>query len=345
MKIVTDYLRELVNSTAAGWNRFWFTPADAATLGMIRIAAGAMLFYTHLVWGKDLEAFFGADPWLADYAVAAFQDARDGGRFAWSYLWWLKSPAALWTAHVAGLVVFALLTIGLFTRTAAVLAFIVTLAYVNRASGAMFGLDQINCMLAMYLMVGSSGDAYSVDRWRAALRAGEPLPLAAPTTSTNIATRLIQVHMCIIYLFAGIAKLQGETWWNGSAMWGAVANYEYQSLDMTWMGEFPILVAAFTHVTVFWEVSYAALVWPRLTRPLVIAIALPLHLGICFFLGMITFGLAMLIGNAAFVSPALVRSVVDHRLPVAARGAAGAKRRATKSTAARATSAGRRLAT
>ena len=57
------------------------------------------------------------------------------------------------------------------------------------------------------------------------------------------------------------------------------------------------------HLTVAWELSYCVLVWPRLTRPLVLALAVPLHLGIALFLGMITFGLVMLIGNLAFVFP------------------------------------------
>src|SRR5690606_7037393 len=67
------------------------------------------------------------------------------------------------------------------------------------------------------------------------------------------------------------------------------------------------------HVTVVWEVSYPALVWPRLTRPLVVALAVPLHLGIAFFLGMITFGTVMLFANLAFVSPWIVRAVIDRR--------------------------------
>jgi hypothetical protein len=41
-----------------------------------------------------------------------------------------------------------------------------------------------------------------------------------------------------------------------------------------------------------------------------ILLAVPLHLGIGLFLGMITFGLAMLIGNLAFVSPRWVRRVL-----------------------------------
>lgn len=308
MKLVTDYLRELFSATVSGWQRFWFTPSDPATLGLIRILAGAMLFYTHLVWSRDLEAFFGPHGWLSAEAMNAFYEQ---GTYSWSYFWLISSPAVLWTVHIAALVVFALLTLGLFTRVVSVLAFLMAVAYVNRVPGALFGLDQINCLLAMYLMIGPSGAAYSLDRWLAARRTGGVLPPAGPFVSANVAIRLIQVHMCVIYLFAGLAKLQGPSWWNGTAMWFAVGNLEYQSLDLLWLAHYPLLVNLMTHATIFWEISYAALVWPRLTRPLILLVAIPLHGGICLGLGMITFGLIMLVGNLAFVPPWLVRRVVE----------------------------------
>ena len=30
--------------------------------------------------------------------------------------------------------------------------------------------------------------------------------------------RLIQIHLCLIYLCSGLSKLHGESWWNGSAV-------------------------------------------------------------------------------------------------------------------------------
>ena len=39
--------------------------------------------------------------------------------------------------------------------------------------------------------------------------------------------------------------------------------------------------------------------------------AIPLHMGIAIGMGMITFGLVMLIGCSSFVSPRLVRMVLD----------------------------------
>jgi len=301
----TGTVRDWGADVVAGWNRFWFEPTDPATLAAIRICTGAMLFYTHLVWGLQLTTFFGEHGWLQPQAVSFLQS----GSYAWSYLWWFESPAALWTVHIAALVVFAMLTIGLFSRVVSILAFVAAVSYVGRATGALFGLDQINVMLAMYLIVGPSGEAFSVDRWLKVRKAGHALPVQK-SWSANVSVRLIQVHMCVIYMFAGMGKLTGPAWWDGNAMWMAFGNLEYQSMDMTWLAEWPRLMNLMAHVTVYWELFYVALIWPRLTRPIMLLVAIPLHLGIAVCLGMITFGLMMLVGNMAFVSPALIRTIV-----------------------------------
>jgi hypothetical protein len=109
--------------------------------------------------------------------------------------------------------------------------------------------------------------------------------------------------VCVIYLFGGLSKARGQTWWDGSAMWYSVGNYEYQSIDMTWIANYPRLFSALTHITLFWEVFYCVLVWPRLTRPWVLAGAVAVHGGIALFLGMITFGVMMIAANMIFVRP------------------------------------------
>lgn len=323
MNVVRDYLRELFSAACQGWLAFWFTPTDTATLGLIRICTGAMLLYTHLVWSLDLEAFFGPHAWLSTAALDVFYrgpvppDAAAQAEhaqsviYAWSYFRWIDSTLLLWSVHVAALAVFFLLTIGYRSRLMSVLAYLAMVSYVHRVPAALFGLDQINGLLAMYLMVGPCGASYSVDSWLRTRRAAKPQAAVVKSTSANVAIRLIQVHMCVIYLFAGLSKLAGPTWWDGFAIWLSLANLEYQSLDMTWMAGYPLAISFMTHVSVMWEVSYAALIWPRLTRPIWVALAVPLHLGIAVCLGMVTFGLIMLVGNLAFVSPALVRASID----------------------------------
>jgi len=123
------------------------------------------------------------------------------------------------------------------------------------------------------------------------------------STSNTIATRFMQIHLCIIYLFGGLGKMRGETWWDGSAVWLSAVSYEYQSLDLTWIGKFPLLMALAAHVTLFWETFYVCLVWPKVTRYWVLAIAVGVHAGIGLFLGMITFGWMMIVANAVFIEP------------------------------------------
>ncbi len=330
MNPVKDYFRELLTTAWRGWLEFWFTPTDTTTLGLIRICTGAMLLYTHLVWSLDLEAFFGPHAWLSGEAVDAFyrgpvlpgaaplatvstglMDQFFQQSYAWTYFRLIQSQPMLWAVHIAALVVFLLLTLGYRSRLMSVLAWLAAVSYVHRVPAALFGLDQINCLLAMYLMVGPCGASYSLDRWLARRRAGKPLPSAPRSVSANVAIRLIQVHMCVIYLFAGLSKLAGPSWWDGFAIWLSFANLEYQSLDMTWMAGYPLAISFLTHLSVMWEVSYAALVWPRLTRPIWVALSIPLHLGIALCLGMMTFGLIMLVGNLAFISPSLVRGSID----------------------------------
>jgi hypothetical protein len=313
-------LRIYVDDAWEAWNDFWFAPANPATLSAIRVLAGAMLLYTHFVWSFDLMGFFGPDGWLPTDLVHEVHESMndpDGlGLTAvkpplmWSHFDIIQSPKLIWTVHITALVIYFLLTIGFFSRTMAVLGFLIAVSYAHRVTpGANFGLDKINCLLVLYLILGPCGARYSFDRlWR--LRKGAPKEVPA-SSFANMAIRLIQVHMCIIYLFSALGKLQGRWWLTGDATWYSIATLEYQTMDMTWLLHHEWLVNFLTHLTVFWELTYAALVWPRFTRPWMLLVAVFIHGGIIFALGMPTFGLVMLIGNLAFISPQAVQKVFD----------------------------------
>lgn len=322
MRSFENWIRDALGS----WNRFWFEPSDPHTLSLIRILGGGMLFYTHLVWSIDLLAFLGPDSWIPSEVSMRLQE----GTYAWSHLWYIESPALLWAQHIFALIVFAMLTLGVFTRASSVLACLLAISYCHRLEGALFGLDQVNAMLAMYLMIGPCGAVYSIDHWLANRMAGEGREPPPPTVSCNVAIRLIQLHMCIIYLFGGISKMRGDMWWDGTAVWYAISNPEYQSFDMTWLVRYPWLIATLSHITVFWEAYYCALVWPRQTRPIALFLAVSVHGGIAMFLGMITFGLAMIFGNLAFVSPQTVDHIVGRLVRRPAKETIGAKIRTTR---------------
>ncbi len=307
---IAQYVKDLVQTVSRRWDEFWFTPADPTLLALIRVLTGLMLLYTHAVWGLALDDFFGRKSWLSPALVAALQSQQ----YTYSF-WWVVPPQAMWYAYAASMVVFACFTIGLWTRVTSVLALAAAISYVNRTPASLFGLDQINIMLTLYLAIGASGRVLSVDRWLLCRRYGEKAPPPTPSMTVNLGQRLIQVHMAVIYLFAGLSKLQGPSWWNGEAMWRAFANLEYQSADMTWLAWHPWLINAFTHITIIWEISFCVLIWNRLSRPLVLLGALVTHIGIGACLGMWTFGLIMLVGNAAFLPNDWVRQAVAALIP------------------------------
>ena len=304
---IVDYLRDIVRL----WDQFWFTPCLPHTLAAIRIATGLMLLYTHLVLGTRLLAFLGADAWVTGQAAATLH-AND---YAWSYLWYVDNPTILWLHHGLTMLVTLCFACGLMSRITIPLAWFLQLMYMHRLTGSLFGLDQMTTMLTMYLMLTPCGSVWSVDAWLRNRKAKGAdgsmshrwwLPKAEPSVAANVGTRLLQLHLCVIYLFGGVSKMRGEMWWDGTALWFAVSNYESQSLDMTWIVRYPLFFAALSHLTVFWETFYCALVWPRITRPLVIATAFMVHGGIAAALGMITFGTTMIIANCIFISPQTV---------------------------------------
>lgn len=291
------------------WNRFWFAPGDPAVLGLMRLLVGGMLFYTHFVWSLELTTFLGGEEALlpASLRGTLVPDAS----FRWSHFD-LFRPELLWPVHIIGLVVFALFTLGAWTRVTGVLSALLVISYANRTTGVQFGLDQINSFLAIYLAIGPSGQFLSIDRLRQSKGQGRAVE---SSTMANVALRLIQVHLCIVYLFAGMGKLLGDRWWNGDAIWGAVANYEYQTMDLTWLAEWMWIVNLLTYGALIWEVSYPFLIWPRMTRPLVLAMAILVHLGIGLSMGMMTFGLIMVFANLSFVSSGWIRRIAEKRLP------------------------------
>ncbi len=285
---------------SAAWNAFWFRPSAPQTLAVIRILTGLMVLYSHAVWTLEFDGFIGGKLLPLDYRTHLFPNPLES-TFAWSHFDWL--PAELWMpVHILGLLAVACYVVGWQTKFFSWITAALVISYANRATGALFGLDQILAFLTLYLAVGNCGDAFSIDRWFASRKSQTH---AAPEVSpwNSIATRLIQIHLCVVYLFAGLGKCQGDTWWNGEALWGAFASYEYQTVDMTFMADQMSIVAVITLLTLFWEVGYAALIWPKLTRPIMLMLAIPMHLGIGICMGMMTFGLVMLIANLAFVSP------------------------------------------
>jgi hypothetical protein len=285
------------------WNAFWFTPADPLPLAVVRIATGLLLAWSCCVWLRDPDAFFGPGGWLPAHEVWRMNDQP----WQWSWFFAASSPTAIRVLLGITLAAAVLLTLGLATRLAAVVALAGLVSVANRAPLNVFGLDDTLGLLLIPLVVGPAGGCLSLDH-----RLG--LVSSTPSVGAAIALRLLQVQLCVVYFFSGCGKMFGASWWEGTAIWGAVANSQYRTLDLTGLARHPLVTNALTLGTLFWEVAYPAIVWPRLTRRLALAMAVVVHLGIGLAMGKLEFGLAMITANLAVVPAASWRSLARRLL-------------------------------
>ncbi len=311
----TQWLREVsdwIQVISDGWNRFWFNPRPISTLAFLRFVFGGLLLYSHLVLACDLDAFIGEKAWIhQELMVSLHVDIEANQWVPSSYLWNLPSSRIIWTHHLLTIAVTLSWCVGFLARVTGPLSWLLQLMYLHRLTGTLFGFDQIITYALMYLMLTPASACWSVDsvlrkKYSSRLKGrfwDWLLPTPMPRVSTTVATRLLQIHICVIYLFGGLSKTRGVTWWDGTAAWYSIANLEYQSIDMTWMASYPVIISAMTGLTLFWELTYAALIWPRMTRPIVLLMAVVIHAGIALFLGMATFGIAMIFANVIFIEP------------------------------------------
>jgi hypothetical protein len=321
---IRDYLDNLYRTLTRGWNRFWFTPADPTTLTVIRIVTGLVMLYAYLGSTADILNLVGRDAWIDDQAIQQIQDRQLPGVPVDAPLtrWWglsiwafVRDPRWILLLHGVLLAAIVSFTLGLFSRLSNAVVWIGHLSFLHRSFVTGYGLDSILAMLLFYMLLAPTGATLSLDqmiRQRRSRRVGAAFDEPGRFWTTNAVIRLIQIHLCIIYLCSGLAKLQGQSWWNGTAIWQILVIPELSPFDLRWIAQLPDWGVALVSetgvaVTLAFEIGFAFLIWNRLLRPLILAAAFVLHGLIGLVMGLGAFSAIMLTACLAFVPPESMR--------------------------------------
>jgi len=248
-------------------------------------------------------------------------------------------PSALrdWLTAVAGLggtgfqlfyllavlagVLFAL---GWRTRISSLLFCFVVVALENRSPLITDGGDNVLVLMSLYLCFARCGRHWSLDARRGTRPdAPESAPrppwrdeLAAVREQIanvlhNGAVLVIAAQVCVIYGTAGLFKVQGSMWQDGTALGFILRLHWFEPWPglSSWLLGHALLLALAGYLTVFVQVAFPFTVFTaKLKYPSLVVLA-GMHLGIAVLLGLPFFSLIMLVGDAVFLSDRVWRAV------------------------------------
>jgi len=307
----TVRLRDIPIRFGRAWTAFWFTPSDPIVLSLLRVLVGAVALWWYLSFLPDLWEWFGPE---GVFSLDMAQSLR-GGRAAISLLDFVNSSSQLWLVYGLGVVALVMMICGVLTRVSTIAALIFVLSFIHRAPMLTRYVEGILPMLMFYLCLGPSGACLSVDACIRQRRRPDVATIATPSTVSSAATvaiRVMQVHLVLVYAAMAIAQLQGDKWWQGTAVWWLMARPESRLVDLTGLSSmgtaFEYLINLCTYAIVLYEIGFAVLIWNPLARPILLLLGIFVWGGLALIGGSVSFCVLMLAATLAFLRPETLRN-------------------------------------
>lgn len=284
----------------------WFIADRHADYGfaVMRIATGVFLLGWLLanlpvasrIWGP------GSQYWQPYREILGYNFPFNLLQSAGPGLFWV------WYAITIGLVVAFLL--GWRTRLVTPLLFIAYTTLNGQNTPISDGGNYFIRIMLVYLILVDVSRRWSLDSRRRAAQ-------NSPETQTgsvlhNLGLCLVVAQICIVYLEAGLYKVQGALWQNGTAVYYPLQSEAYGVLpplsDLLTNWSYPVVIA--TYVTVLAQVAFPFLLFNRYTRRIALLALLGMHLSIAVAMGLPFFSGIMASADAVLVSGATWVAIV-----------------------------------
>jgi hypothetical protein len=286
--------------------------ADPRSLGLFRVALGALLAVDVALKFPDSAAHLSNSGWLPNH----FALFRPMSEHLFSVYFAFSSPREVQVLLGLHILVCLLLMVGYRTKLMQLLALLLTTSLNSRNILVENGGSVVLDILLAWTVFLPLGRRFSVDALRASWRARQettaaalnerldpPRPVA-PVVSLAVTGLLLQ--WATIYAFNAVQK-NGVPWRDGTAVY----YFLQQDRLVTWFGAWlrgalPLGgMKLLTFVALFIEGSLPVLLlspWrPRITRMLAFGLAILLHVGIDAVLQLGSFSWALLVAFVAFM--------------------------------------------
>jgi len=296
---------------------FLFPPETDGWLAVFRIGLGLQLLgYTlflrsdwHHLFATTGKGLVGRE--LGD-AIASF-DSPLIPKLGWLVVFGqhvgIHEEAILSVAWACLLCMGCCLLLGLFCRPAAIIAWFLHLCAAESGGLLAYGADNFMTMALFYLMLSPLPDRYSFDRRLFQTKVADPKLL-------GFWRRVLQIHLCFVYFFGGMAKFLGSGWWDGSNLWRSLIRPPFNLISPDILIRFKYALPVLGISICLIEVGYPVFIWLKKTRFLWLVCILALHAAIGVMMGLYLFALVMIVLNLA----AFGVGIRGPCIPVAVRG-------------------------
>lgn len=284
------------SSLVEAWERLtaWQSqPRYLVGASLFRLCAGLAVLIEYLINYSQRAYLFGPaglypyDVFVADVAGSP----RDFSVYAWS-----ASPLYFEVCYHLAIVVAVLWFLGWRTRWLTPLQWAFVWSLHQRFPGIWDGGDNIIQLVLVYACFADVSAYFSLDADRrgAGVTAEAALgPVGALFHNTAMLAFAVQISL--VYGLAGLYKVQGQVWQDGTALYYAFRGGQFMIPGVTeWLYRSAFVVTALSYVTVAFQVAFPFLLFlnPH-TRRLAVVMGFTFHLGIALVLGLITFSLFM----------------------------------------------------
>lgn len=315
-------MTQAVERTVENWNRFTARLVEQRYalygLAVMRIGYGLIIVLILLgnftarrrIWGMGSQ-------WYKPYRDA------DGYHLPFTLLdhvtaWWFFD---LW--YVLTLALAVAFMLGFRTRVVTPLLYVAFTTLWRQDLFVEDGGQRLLRIMLIFLVFADVSARWSLDVRRRAVSSQEPGltvrvisrfvrkdPIRVSATKSVIATGLhnfalvtVVGQLCLVYFCAGMYKVQGSMWQDGTAI------YYPLKLDTfapwPWLSSivyhFPIVVTAISYVSVLIQVLFPAMLLNPVTRRAALAVILGMHLGIAILMGLPLFSAAMMFADMVLI--------------------------------------------
>jgi hypothetical protein len=285
--------------TAVAAFHAWLTaPTDRHVAALFRMLVGGLVVVNLVATAPSAELYWSEHGLLPRATSRLFVDGWTRSLFDWLE----PSDRTLWLCWSALVLQAGLLAAGLFTRFQAACVFVLLVSFQHRNGIICDAEDGLFRLFSLFLVfMPAAGDVWSVDAWiRRRRRRPEPPPRPA------WALRLVQFQVCLVMFSAGLHKLDGASWRDGTAV-----HYVLHLDDWAFHWPLPQLLReslAFSRLaswgTLAIELVAPILIWFKETRRWVLGALLAFHLSLEYSMNLFLFQWIMLAGWLTHATPA-----------------------------------------